>query len=77
VKGQTRLCTLLIPEADCPVAQGSGLRSGQEICPGRATSLRNSHARPQTHAWSIQWTADPAFDEILAAQRQIDWGKWR
>jgi hypothetical protein len=24
-----------------------------------------------------RWTADPAFDEILAAQRQIDWDKWR
>jgi plasmid stability protein len=23
-----------------------------------------------------QWTPDPAFDEILAAQRQIDWDKW-
>ncbi len=24
-----------------------------------------------------QWTADPAFDEIMAAQRQIDWDKWK
>ena len=24
-----------------------------------------------------QWTPDPAFDEILAAQRQIDPGKWK
>ena len=24
-----------------------------------------------------QWTPDPAFDEILAAQRQIDWEKWK
>ena len=24
-----------------------------------------------------QWLPDPAFDEILAAQRQIDWGKWK
>jgi hypothetical protein len=24
-----------------------------------------------------QWTPDPAFDEILAAQRQIDIDKWR
>jgi hypothetical protein len=23
------------------------------------------------------WTPDPAFDEILAAQRQIDWDKWK
>jgi hypothetical protein len=22
-------------------------------------------------------TPDPAFDEILAAQRQIDWDRWR
>jgi hypothetical protein len=24
-----------------------------------------------------RWTADPAFDEILAAQRQIDPDKWK
>lgn len=24
-----------------------------------------------------QWTPDPAFDEILAAQRRIDWEKWK
>jgi len=24
-----------------------------------------------------QWTPDPAFDEIIAAQRQIDWDKWK
>jgi hypothetical protein len=24
-----------------------------------------------------QWTPDPAFDEILAAQRQIDWDMWK
>jgi hypothetical protein len=23
------------------------------------------------------WTPDPGFDEILAAQRQIDWDKWK
>ena len=24
-----------------------------------------------------QWTPDPAYDDILAAQRQIDWDKWK
>jgi hypothetical protein len=24
-----------------------------------------------------RWTPDPAFDRILAAQRQIDWDKWK
>lgn len=24
-----------------------------------------------------KWTPDPAFDEILAPQRQIDWDKWK
>lgn len=24
-----------------------------------------------------RWTPDPAFEEILAAQRQIDWDKWK
>ncbi len=24
-----------------------------------------------------RWVPDPAFDEILSAQRQIDWDKWK
>ena len=24
-----------------------------------------------------RWTPDPAFDEILAAQRKVDWSKWK
>jgi hypothetical protein len=24
-----------------------------------------------------RWTPDPAFDEILATQRRIDWKKWK
>jgi hypothetical protein len=24
-----------------------------------------------------RWTPDPGFDEILAAQRQVDWDKWK
>ena len=24
-----------------------------------------------------RWTPDPAFDEIVAAQRQIDWDRWK
>jgi len=24
-----------------------------------------------------RWTPDPGFDEIMAAQRQIDWEKWK
>jgi len=24
-----------------------------------------------------QWTPDPAFDEVIASQRQIDWEKWK
>jgi plasmid stability protein len=24
-----------------------------------------------------RWTPDPAFDEMLASQRQIDWDKWK
>ena len=24
-----------------------------------------------------RWTPDPAFDEILAEQRQIDWDQWK
>jgi len=24
-----------------------------------------------------RWVPDPAFDEILAAQRQIDWDRWK
>lgn len=24
-----------------------------------------------------RWSPDPAFDEILAAQRKVDWDKWK
>jgi hypothetical protein len=24
-----------------------------------------------------KWTPDPGFDEIVAAQRRIDWDKWK
>ena len=24
-----------------------------------------------------RWTPDPAFDETVASQRQIDWDKWK
>jgi len=24
-----------------------------------------------------RWTPDPAFDEIMASQRQVDWDKWK
>jgi len=24
-----------------------------------------------------QWTPDPAFDEVISSQRQIDWEKWK
>ncbi len=24
-----------------------------------------------------KWEADPAFDEIIASQRKIDWAKWK
>jgi hypothetical protein len=24
-----------------------------------------------------QWIPDPAFDEVIASQRQIDWDKWK
>jgi hypothetical protein len=24
-----------------------------------------------------RWTPDPAFDKIIASQRQIDWDKWK
>ncbi len=33
--------------------------------------------RADFHDVTGQWTADPAFDEIIAAQRQIDPDKWR
>jgi hypothetical protein len=36
------------------------------------------HARKADFSEFVgQWTPDPAFDEIIAAQRQIDWDKWK
>ena len=40
-----------------------------------ATSARQRHA--DFSDLSGKWTPDPEFDEILAAQRQIDWEKWK
>jgi hypothetical protein len=36
-----------------------------------------SHQRADFSDVVGQWTPDPAFDEILASQRQIDWDKWK
>ena len=33
--------------------------------------------RADFHDVAGQWTPDPAFDEIIATQRQIDPDKWR
>jgi len=33
--------------------------------------------RADFHDVAGQWTADPAFDEIIATQRQIDPYKWK
>jgi hypothetical protein len=33
--------------------------------------------RADFHDVAGQWTADPAFDEIMATQRQIDPEKWK
>jgi hypothetical protein len=33
--------------------------------------------RPDFSVLVGQWTRDPAFDEVIAAQRQIDWDKWK
>ncbi len=34
-------------------------------------------ARADFSALVGRWTPDPAFDEILGSQRQIDWDKWK
>jgi hypothetical protein len=39
-----------------------------------ATGLRK---RADFHDIAGQWTPDPAFDEIIDAQRQIDPDKWK
>lgn len=33
--------------------------------------------RADFHDLAGQWTSDPAFDEIIASQRQIDPDKWK
>jgi hypothetical protein len=40
----------------------------------RATLGR--HRRSDFSELVGQWTPDPGFDEVIAAQRQIHWGKW-
>jgi len=33
--------------------------------------------RTDFHDLTRQWTPDPAFDEVVASQRQIDQDKWK
>jgi len=37
----------------------------------------DSRARADFSGVVGHWTPDPVFDEILDAQRQIDWDKWK
>jgi hypothetical protein len=42
-----------------------------------AAATMGSRGRVDLSDVTGKWTPDPAFDEILAGQRQIDWDKWR
>lgn len=41
------------------------------------TGTIGARKRADFHDVAGQWTPDPAFDEIIATQRQIDPDKWR
>jgi hypothetical protein len=43
-----------------------------------STRATKGHPRRSDFAEFVsQWTPDPAFDEVIASQRQIDWDKWK
>lgn len=41
---------------------------------------RATTGRPQKSDFSDlvgRWSRDPAFDKVVASQRQVDWAKWK
>jgi hypothetical protein len=42
-----------------------------------ATATIGRRQRADFSELAGKWVDDPAFDEIIATQRQIDWAKWK
>jgi len=53
------------------------LSLNQIIVEELTVSTTGVRKRADFHDVAGQWTADPAFDEIIATQRQIDPDKWK
>lgn len=68
------------PEVDSALRRKAGQRkqSLNQFIIDELTMATGGH-RPRADFSDLvgQWTADPAFDEIVSAQRQIDPDKWK
>ena len=53
-------------------------RSLNQIVVEELTRATVGHSRKTDFSDLLgRWTPDPAFDEVVASQRQIDWDKWK
>ncbi len=53
------------------------LSLNQIIVEELTAATTGARKRADFHDVTGQWTADPAFDEIMSTQRQIDPDKWK
>jgi len=67
-------------EVDRLLRQRAGQRKlslNQLILDELTVSITGQKQREDFSDLAGRWVPDPAFDEIMAAQRQIDWDKWK
>jgi hypothetical protein len=81
-KAKTALYTVRgVPKEVDQILRKKAAQNGQSLNQVIVDELtRATLGRPRRSDFSDlvgRWTRDPAFDEILASQRQIDWDKWK
>jgi hypothetical protein len=67
-------------EVDLSLRRKAALRKqslNQVIVDELARATVGSPRRARFSHLAGKWTPDPAFDRIIAAQRRIDWDKWK
>lgn len=68
------------PEIDRLLREKAAARHrslNQVILEELAISTLGRQRRADFSQLAGKWLDDPAFDEIIAAQRQIDWDRWK
>jgi len=68
------------PEVDRVLRKKAALRKqslNQVVLDELTAATLQSKRRADFSDLVGRWTPDSAFDEIIAAQRQVDWEKWK